>query len=65
MPRDNEDLEKKTIRLHRGDADILQQFYPRLGYNKAIRVLVRNHIKTLQERTAQTTANAIPDIEIE
>ncbi len=43
MPRPKEDLEKITIRLHRGDTKVLEQFYPNVGYNAAIRKLVRKH----------------------
>jgi hypothetical protein len=50
MARKPEDLEKVTIRLRRGDADKLKQFYPKLGYNEAIRRIVGYHVKQLEER---------------
>lgn len=50
MPRKEEDLEKVTIRLFRGDAEKLSQIYPNVGYNEAIRKIVRNHIRTIEER---------------
>lgn len=50
MPRPKEDLEKVTLRLRRGDADKLKQFYPSLGYNEAIRRIVGHHVKNLEEK---------------
>lgn len=50
MPREKENLEKKTIRLTIGTADELNEFYPALGYNKVIRHLVNSHLKTLDAR---------------
>ena len=44
-----EELEMVTVRLHAGDRAFLQQHYPVIGYNKAIRTLVRKHIRQLQE----------------
>lgn len=52
-----EDLELVTIRLSRGDKDKLTDFYPRIGYNKAVRLLVRKHVKMLEERLNEATPN--------
>lgn len=49
MPRKYLDLERVTIRIHSGDREKLAAYYPRLGYNHAIRKLVRVHLKALDE----------------
>ena len=43
-------LEKKTLNLTKGDADILHQFYPQLGWSVAARQIIRKHCKALEER---------------
>lgn len=65
MPRPNEDLEKKTIRLHRGDTGILEKFYPTMGYNAAIRKLVRKHCRALEERASQAEAGTHLELDLE
>lgn len=68
MSRKPEDLEKVTIRLRRGDADKLKQFYPSLGYNEAIRRIVGHHVKQLEEkfnRQLSTHDSEAYDISIE
>jgi len=64
MPRPNEDLEKVTIRLHRGDTKVLEQFYPSVGYNAAIRKLVRKHCRALEEQASQAEAEITTDIDL-
>lgn len=49
MPKDKS-LQKVTIRLHQGDKDIIDEFYPSLGHNQVIRKIVRNFCKQLQEK---------------
>ena len=46
-------LEKRTIRLYAGDAEKLAKFFPQVGYNLAIRTMVRNTIKKLEEEFQQ------------
>jgi hypothetical protein len=58
MARQKQDLEKVTIRLHEGDKDILEKYYPRSGYNPVIRQLVRRHIKQLEEKFNTTRSQA-------
>lgn len=50
MPRVKQNLEKVTIRLTTGAKDELEKFYPNAGYNVAIRKIVDNHIKRLNEK---------------
>ena len=57
MPRRKEDLEKITIRLHSGDKEELEEYYPQLGHNKVIRSLVRSHIKQLRAKLEQERNN--------
>lgn len=52
-PEEEEELEKVTIRLFNGDKDDIMAFYPKLGYNKAIRILVRKHVRALKELESQ------------
>lgn len=56
MPRQDQNLIKKTIRLYAGDTEELDGFYPTLGYNAVIRELVRRHLKRLRERTNRRLA---------
>ena len=53
MPRTDEKLEKATIRLFAGDAKRLADYYPNVGYNVAIRKIVRNHLRALDERASE------------
>lgn len=63
MPRKRENLQIVTIRLNQGDAQRLTDFYPNLGYNRVIRVLVAKHLEVLDQRVAQTLpVQATPDI---
>ncbi len=64
MPRPKEDLEKVTIRLHRGDTKVLEQFYPNVGYNAAIRKLVRKHCRALQEQSSQAESEINLDLDL-
>lgn len=45
------DLEKITIRVHRGDPAKLDLLFPEIGYNKVIRTMVRNLIKQVEEKS--------------
>lgn len=47
------ELELRTIRLFKGDSDRLQEYYQKSGYNKAIRVLVRNHLNKLDKKLSE------------
>lgn len=59
MPRRKENLEIKTLRLSSGATDALQQFYPNLGYNRVIRMLVDKHIEYMQQQVAKMTSGSI------
>lgn len=61
MSRDEQILEKVTIRLHEGDKEILQDFYPKIGYNKAIRHIIHKHCKTLEEIAQRKANNERPE----
>lgn len=43
MPR-NEDLQKHTLNLYRGDYEKIQQLYPDLGAARAIRHIIRQFL---------------------
>lgn len=46
-------MEKVTIRLETDDLNVLRRFYPRSGYNAAIRQLVHAHAKHLLEQESE------------
>lgn len=45
--------EKKLVKLVKGDAAVLQQFYPDIGYNAVVRSLVHRHAMKLKERESR------------
>lgn len=47
-------IEKKTLNLYAGDAEILEQYYPVIGWSVAVRQLVHIHAKKLIERASRT-----------
>lgn len=49
--REVEDLEKVTLNLFKGDFHILQDFNPRIGAAKVIRLLVRKYIQEVKEKS--------------
>lgn len=64
MPRPKENLKKVTIRLHDGDTEILEKFYPSVGYNAAIRKLVRKHCRALEEHSSQKESELSTNLDI-
>lgn len=51
MPKPKDlDLEKVTLNLYRGDFGRIQAAYDAIGGSKAIREIVRKHIRELEER---------------
>lgn len=52
------ELEKKSLRLFKGDSEILDEFYPRAGHSIIIRTIVHNFVKKLQE---SANRKEIPD----
>jgi hypothetical protein len=50
----NEELQKHTLNLHRGDYEKLQSMFPDLGAGPVIRQIVRNFIERAEAET-QTT----------
>ena len=54
MPsKDKPKFVKKTIRLIEGDTEKMNLFYPEAGYNRAIRALVHQHIRALEEKLSR------------
>lgn len=51
--RENEPLQKHIVNLFEGDFGKMQALHPRLGASKAIRMIVRGHIKKAEEHAAQ------------
>lgn len=46
----DETLDKiPAVRLYKGDKEKLTLMYPKIGYNKAIREIVRKHIKSIEQ----------------
>ena len=51
--KDERELEVVTLRLVKGDKEILQEFYPEIGYNRVVRELVSRAAKRLREKYAR------------
>jgi hypothetical protein len=51
-------LEKRTIRFIEGDIDKIAKFFPKKGYNVAIRELVHSTVKALEERLNEKIAES-------
>lgn len=51
-------FEKKTIRLFKGDAEAMNRFYPQAGYNRAIRTLVHQHLRALEEKLSRRLSDS-------
>jgi hypothetical protein len=60
-----EDLEKVTIRLNRGHAQKLDDFFPSVGYNKVIRTLVANFLKGVEEKAQKNLPKTLTPQEID
>jgi hypothetical protein len=63
---DRDDLETVTLRLYSGDKDIISSYFPKQGYNRVIRKLVRKFINQLQSTPVQqeTAHDNLPDINL-
>lgn len=48
-----EEYRKVTIRLFEGDRERLEQYFPHIGYNAAIRQLVSKALRLLDEKTTR------------
>lgn len=57
-----QETEKVTLRLFRGDKDKISQMFPEIGYNKAIRHIVHNFIRGIEERVNKTAAPSVKDV---
>jgi hypothetical protein len=58
------DLEKHSIRFYSGDIDRVNHYYGEsIGINKAVRMIVRKHLNTLDEKYGQSRAASFDDIE--
>lgn len=55
----NEDLQKHTLHLFKGDYETLQVRYPEIGAARVIRELVRKYIIQLEG-----AAQPLPDVEV-
>lgn len=54
--------EKKTVRFFKGETDELSAMFPKIGYNKVVRQLVHNLIKTVNEKVNQKQNLSVPDL---
>lgn len=59
---DRDDFDVVTIRLYKGDKDTLGAYFPKQGYNRVIRALVRKFI--LQVEATSPTKDSTDDITI-
>lgn len=55
MPKKlDHELESVHLKLFLGDKEILQRYYPKpIGYNAAVRALIRAHCRMLEESTSR------------
>jgi len=53
MSNESKPLEKITLRVFKGDIDRMSKYYPKVGYNRAIRTLISEHLKVLDEKVNQ------------
>lgn len=58
------ELERKGIRLFKGDAELINEYYPTAGYNVVIRKLVHNFCRRLEENTNRKELPDADDIDI-
>jgi hypothetical protein len=49
MPKAEEELEKVTLNMYRGDMDRLREFYPDIGASAMVRRLVRRFIVQVEK----------------
>ncbi len=61
--KENEDLEKVTFRLYKGDCQRLAEAYPDLGPNRATRLILRAHLTKIESRLAPPGVDIDIDLE--
>lgn len=59
MPK-NDNFQKHTLNLIRGDFEILQSLYPEVGASVVVRTIVHQFVKKLNSKNEQP-----PEIEVE
>lgn len=57
-------LTKLTIRMFEGQKEELESFYPRQGYNWAIREIVDQHLRYLRSKVKETEDD-LPNLDLE
>lgn len=58
-------LRKVTLNLVEGDREIIQSFYPRMGYQQAIRQIIHQYCRGLQERANQEIKQNVQPIRVD
>lgn len=56
---------KYLIRLYKSDVEALKGFYPKAGYNAAVRTLVARSVRRLEALAAEELARLDTEAEIE
>lgn len=54
-------LKKITMRIFEGDDEILQRFFPKVGYQVAARQIIHKAVRNLLEREAQLVEESTDD----
>lgn len=49
MPRKNLNLEKRQLRLHKGDVEIIQNKFPHIPYNAIMREIIHAFAKSIEQ----------------
>lgn len=47
MPQVDNSLEKVTLNIRKGDKEVLQKFYPTVGWSVAARTIISNAVQKL------------------
>ena len=55
--KETEELERRAVNFFKGDFGRLQDLHPRIGASKAVRMMVREHIRRAESKTETQTPN--------
>lgn len=56
------ETEKVTVRLYKGDRDKLLMYFPSIGYNRALREIVRSFIRGVEEKAQAKRSSVSIDL---
>ena len=65
MPKARAPLEKVTLNIFKGDKEVIQKFYPALGWSVASREVIHNFCQSLREKDSQEVLTESPPLNID